>query len=78
MENTPEAMRLFSSGVQVILFREGGLKLVGRTTADGDASAEVVVSRQQAECIRQMLTLEELDRREDELLNSGEDTGSNF
>jgi len=61
-----------------ILFREGGLKLVGRTTSDGDASAEVVVSRYQAECIRRMLALEELDRREDELLNGGEDTGSIF
>ena len=61
-----------------ILFREGGLKLVGRTTADGDASAEVVVSRQQAECIRRMLALEELDRQEDELLNGGAGTGSNF
>ena len=39
----------------ISLIREGGLKLVGRTTSDGDASAEIVVTRQQADRIRQML-----------------------
>lgn len=58
-----------SKNVRRILFREGGLKLVGRTTSDGDASAEIVVTRQQADRIRQMLALEELDRQEEELLN---------
>lgn len=58
-----------SKNVRRILFREGGLKLVGRTTSDGDASAEIVVTRQQADRIRQMFALEALDRQEDELLN---------
>lgn len=58
-----------SKNIHRILFRDGGLKLVGRTTSDGDASAEIVVTRQQADHIRQMLALEELDRQEDELLN---------
>lgn len=53
--------------IRRILFRDGGLKLVGRTTSDGDASAEIVVTRQQMDRIRQMLSLEELDRQENVL-----------
>lgn len=57
-----------------ILFRDGGLRLVGHITSDGDiASAEVVVTRRQADLLRQMLAIDELDRREDELLNGKED-----
>ncbi len=59
-----------SKNIRRILIREGGLKLVGRTTSDGDASAENVVTRQQADHIRQMLALAALDRQEDELLNN--------
>ncbi len=58
-----------SKSIRRILFRDGGLKLVGRTTSDGDASAEIVVTRQQADRIHQMFALEALDRQEDELLN---------
>lgn len=58
--------------IRRILFRDGGLKLVGRTTSDGDASSEVVVTRQQMDRIRQMLALEELDRQEDVLNLSGD------
>ena len=58
-----------SKNIRRTLFREGGLKIVGRTTSDGDASAEIVVTREQADRIRQMCALEALDRQEDELLN---------
>jgi hypothetical protein len=58
-----------SKNIRRILFREGGLKLVGRTTSDGDASAEIVVTREQADRIRQMFALEDLDRQEEKLLN---------
>ncbi len=56
-----------SKNVRRILIREGGLKLVGRTTSDGDASAEIVMTRQQADRIRQMLggpRLDNLDKLE--------------
>lgn len=52
-------MRRLQKNFRRILFRDGGLRLVGRTTADGDASAEIVVTRQQAERLSQMLALEE-------------------
>jgi hypothetical protein len=60
-----------SKNIRRILFRDGGLDLVCRTTSDGEASAESVVTRQQADRIRQMFALEALDRREEKLLNEG-------
>lgn len=61
-----------SKNIRRILFRDGGLKLVGRTTSDGDASAEIVLTRQQMDRIRQMPALEELDRQEDVLNIEGD------
>lgn len=57
-----------SCNARRILIREGGLRLVGRTTSDGGASAEIVVTRAQADRLRRLIALEHLDRKEEELL----------